>query len=424
MPRTIAGRATIILGASIVVRLAVALVHSYFGVNSIPYLPEAFPWGDFDTIYAWQLRLLSSGLLPYRDFAYSYPPLFLYSLLPLYSIGGQSLASLPVWLSDAGTSIIIFYLARNHNQKIAFAAAMVYALCPFALYYEGYLWLSSQPFTFFTLLSLLLLKEKRTTLATGSIAVAILFKQQAIAFLPFFVAMRFWATRKRLATDGLLFVGIVLAVLAPFLVVSFQQTLASITYGLIGNGSPVLTGPTLAQTSSAPTTCHLLSLNAQYPTIAACGGTSPNLSLLQEQLQNLQLFSTLAKVGGFLALPIFLISSLAILVSRKSENFSQLLWAWSNVGFLLLFQDLVHPSLAYYLLPSYALVLASSCNIPSLTVAGLVPLISLSLPEGGIQIVLVSMDMILVSALQRVPASASVESPRRPQSPLDPPLKG
>jgi 4-amino-4-deoxy-L-arabinose transferase-like glycosyltransferase len=346
--------------------------------------------------------LLSEGLLPYRDFGYSYPPLFLYSLLPFYLLGGQNYASLPIWLFDAATSVPIYYLLKGNGGRIAIAAALGYALCPFALFNEGYLWLSSQPLTFFLLLAFWLLKSGKTTSATAAFAVSALYKQQALALLPLFMILHYRSPGRRLGLNSLVFVAIIVATLAPFIIAAPGPLFNALSFGFFGSPSTTYQPLAPPQSSSASTPCTLVSVNAQFPSVAACGGLTPNLTLFQQQLASLRFFTTLGAIGTFLAPILLLVLLPALLYSRRNKSIVPLAGAYSNAAFLMLFSNLVHASLAYYFLPSFAFLFAASENRLALIVAALAPFLSLTLPEGGIQTVIVLMAILLVTALTEV----------------------
>src|SRR5579862_4907124 len=117
---------------ALISRAVVAILQVKFGINDQlnfeTYLYGGFNPGlelyrDFYEYYVVQLHDLSLGLLPYRDFAYSYPPLFLYTLYPLYSLGGQYLASIPIWIADAATAPVVYLIVRRFsNSKISLIA--------------------------------------------------------------------------------------------------------------------------------------------------------------------------------------------------------------------------------------------------------------------------------------------------------------
>src|SRR5487761_498050 len=65
------------------------------------FTPGLELYHDFYAYYGTQLADLATGQLPYRDFAYSYPPLFLFTLYPLFVSFGVQAASIPILLTDA-----------------------------------------------------------------------------------------------------------------------------------------------------------------------------------------------------------------------------------------------------------------------------------------------------------------------------------
>ncbi len=136
------------------------------------------------------LRLLAAGDLPYRDFTYSYPPLFIYSLFTFYEIGTK-LAALPIIVADALTAPLIYLMIkRTWSERLAVAASVVYIFSRFALVFEGISYLSEQPMLFFLLLSFVLLVGKKAKASAIALALGIMFKQDALFVLPVYV---FWA---------------------------------------------------------------------------------------------------------------------------------------------------------------------------------------------------------------------------------------
>ena len=144
-------RETILLfGIAIGTRVVVSLVQTSYGVRGFPGLPLS-TWNDFYVVYAQWLGYVHKGLIPYRDFyTYKYTPLFLYTLYPFFVAAGVKAAAVPIVVSDAATAVLVYLIAKKFaGTRVAFAAGLLYAFAPFVLYYEGYLWHSSQPMTFF-----------------------------------------------------------------------------------------------------------------------------------------------------------------------------------------------------------------------------------------------------------------------------------
>ena len=178
--KTLVRRSIILVFAvALLARTIVSLLQISYGVQPIPGLFVVTPWGDFHGLYVQQLSNLGQGLVPYRDFAYSYTPLFLYVLYPFYALGGSNTAAIPLVAADILTAVMVFLLVQKHaSSRIAFVAGLGYALSPLALFEVGYLWLSSQPMAFLMLLAIYLLKEDRPVHAWATLAVATLVKQE------------------------------------------------------------------------------------------------------------------------------------------------------------------------------------------------------------------------------------------------------
>ena len=174
-----------IIAIAFISRAVTSFIQIGFPTLSVPG-PTWWPWGtwtgpilwsDFFDYYLPALKYMSQGFLPYRDFPYAYLPFFLYSMYPFYHLGGDYAAAIPIIASDALTAPLVYLIAKKvANDRVALVAGLAYALSPLALVNEGYLWLSSQPMTFFIILSIYLLKEKRPLLSIISLATAILFK--------------------------------------------------------------------------------------------------------------------------------------------------------------------------------------------------------------------------------------------------------
>ena len=156
-------------------RAAVALLQMDQGIHGFRWLLLT-KWNDFYGFSGSTFVSLHQGLLPYLNFGYWYPPLFLYFLYAFYLLGGIHLASVPILAADVATALIVYLLVSTTSTKrVAFIAGLLYALSPVALFIEGYLWLSSQPMTFFLLLALFLLRKDRPLICSFGFIVSVLF---------------------------------------------------------------------------------------------------------------------------------------------------------------------------------------------------------------------------------------------------------
>src|SRR5438309_4712011 len=263
-------------------RLLLSAWHVEFGLSSFPALFSPNAWDDFNGVYVPWLNFVSNGMVPYWDLtSYIYTPLFLYVLYPFYYLGGSYAASIPIIISDSATAPVVYLIAKRlASARVSLAAGLMYALCPFALFYEGFLWFSSQPMTLFMLLTIYLLRSGRPTYSCVSTALAILIKQAALFLLPIYLV---WlATRfRRSAPRGILVVFIIAVITSlPFLIVDPVRYIISLDY--------------LNPATSPSVACVNRIINTT--TVAVCGGVTSALSGLTFTTSA---GSTVAQVGGF-----------------------------------------------------------------------------------------------------------------------------
>ena len=394
------GKVLLVLAVALGARILVSAWQVHFGFQGIPTLFTVNTWADFYAIYQSWLQSVAHGMIPYRDFfSYTYPPLFLYALYPFYAIAGTSGASLPIIVSDAATSALVFLIANKlASPKLAMAAGLAYALCPFAVFYEGYLWLSSQPMTFFVLLALLLLRTNRPTQSAFALALAVLFKQEALFVLPVY---GLWFARW---SGGSKWKG----------VMTFLLTIvaASIPFLLISPGNYFLSLSHLVASGPARETCVNRVLNAT--TVAVCGGSGGGLNSLAFPPPALK--TTVVPANAFpweysldrlaaIVGPLLLALEVpALIASRRARNALELFAAYSTVCLLMLFAYLTGILLSYHFLPVFALLFASATSRRTLLVATIAPFVALFLlPEGRITAILALVAILAILALQDEP---------------------
>lgn len=349
---------------AVVPRLYLWWARNYYGLNQTP--PGTLsPLDDFGLIYAKELGLVSGGYLPYRDILYHSPPFFLYLLYPFYVLGGPSMASLPIVLSDAVSPVLVYLISRKFaSVKIAAAAGLTYALSPIALYFEGYLWFNSQPMVLLALLSILLLQDGKQMVSGVAFGAASMFKQDALFLLP---ALLLWPRlRKRAATLRWLgpVVGVMVAGSLPFLVLIPVPYLKEVAYGLLGPYNPTQ-----------------VLFNFQYTPYTAESLLGSPISIL---------------------VVVLALSLLPIVVSTRNWNNSYLLAAaYSSVLFLVVFTFTVHFVFRYYLLLPYAFLTAASVRWRTVPVPILAMVLSVFLPEGDFQLILLAGALYAFISLQR-----------------------
>ena len=380
-----------VVGVALVARLVTSLFRITYGIVPVPFAGPT-PWADYN-VYVSELHFVAQGYLPYRDFSFSYMPLFLYALLPFYLLLGTYGASLVIVVSDALTAGLVYSItSRRLESRLALVAGLTYALLPFALYNEVYLWLSSQPMTLFALFSLYLILEGRPYQSFAALAVSVLFKQEAIVLLPVFFAWQFRASLVEALRGLAVFVAIVLATSVPFLITAADNYLYATSYTLVKLGplSPAVVA--VFPTGSASLPSKLACVNSIIPgqfTGQVCSAT--NLLSLSWVVSQPLVYRVAASFQGLLALlaPAFiLLLGISLYFTRRADNFLQLVSAASAVSVLVIFGLLVHGVLAYYFVPVYALAISASASRTSAGVAIAGSVLSFLVPEGVFQIFL------------------------------------
>lgn len=358
-------------------RAILSIIQVVYGTvfqGGLLWLPTLVMFRDFYGYYGLQLSFLSQGLLPYRDFGYSYPPLFLYSLLPFYLLGGIYAASLPILAADAATSpLVYFFVLKFTNERLAFLAGLAYAISPFILFYEGYSWLSSQPMFFFLLLSLYLLREGRPLPSSIALAMAVLLKQEAIFVIPIYAV---WLMRnhgggswKAIVT----FLGIVFVASLPFLLIAPNQYLGSTSYGFLRTSSPSLSSAAVPLGSSALSSAQCPST----PRTSSANGPCISSSVTYPNPLLTLVINAVEWISSIVQIPLFILIAPALYTLRRRDNFLELACAYSATGFFLLFSILIHPVYGYYMVPVYGLLLASSRRLSTLLISSISPVLSL-----------------------------------------------
>jgi len=400
--------ALILFGIALASRLVLWLVGSQSGVFRLTPPGTLVNLGDFYFVYVKQLSYLAQGYIPYRDIPYSSTPLFIYALYPFYLLGGASAASIPIIVSDALSSVFVFLIARRiARERVAIAAGLAYALSPIALFFEGYLWLNSEPVLLFVLVGIYSLQLGKPSVSALALGLAVLFNQDALFVLPpvlvFYVA-------KRRAGDlrSLLLLVLTVAVGSlPFLLAFPIQYVKSVSYGLLGSFSqtlqlnPVssLTGPAVypANQVSCYFAVHLAKMIGTCTSFVD-GRIVTSWTQGLNPIGYLSVFSDLLGPLVIASLAVLLLP--AVFVARKWQNFYLLASAYSSIVFLALFSFEVHPVYRYYLLIAYALLLCCSTNWRTISVPILSMILSVFTPEGNFQMILILGALLALIALQ------------------------
>lgn len=377
-----------IFALALAVRLLASGLRLVHGLSSPPLL-ELEIYNDYNIIYVTQLHYLSEGYLPYQGFAYNYPPLFLYALYPFYALGGANLAWLPIVLSDAGSAVLIYLILQDYaDESIAVGAALVYALSPFMVLYEGYLWFSSEPMVFFVLLSFRLLQLRKMPWAAVCFGIAVLFKQDALFLSPGYLAALWYARPRQVVKWASASALVVLAGCAPFLIIAPSQFLTYTTFSVVRAIGvpyvpPIINLPASSLTTAAsvaPGTCATFTF-ASVTEICATVPTSLFATALYE------LYSILSLASSLIVPPLAVLVGIALYGVRKKRGFAFLLGAYcTSVIFVVFATSIYHPAFyRYYLLSSYSLLLAASWKRSLLSIPLVVMLVSLVTPSGIFQ---------------------------------------
>lgn len=176
-----------LLGLVVVAFVAkLAMFGLAIGTSTSLSLPNAENWQDFALAYAPAAQAFMHGFLPYRDFFYPYPPLFLWSLAALSPFPFASwLAGLPLVAADALTTVPVYLIARqlagDRNSKLV---SILFIFAPTNLYYADYLLLNPPLTTLLLLTSVYLLLRGRYGWSSLVLALSVGMKQTALFALP------------------------------------------------------------------------------------------------------------------------------------------------------------------------------------------------------------------------------------------------
>jgi len=312
-----------------VVAIALAVKFAVFGLSvgtsmSLS-MPNAENWQDFSLAYMPAATAFKSGLLPYNDFFYPYPPLFLYaqtafSYFPLPAWSG----AIPLVAADALTVLPVYLIARKFwGERNAVLASSLLVLAPTNLYYVDYLWLNPSLTTLFLMVSIYLLIEGRYDLSALTLAVSIGCKQTALFALPVILAVMLKGQRGRSGAVRYL------------LLVAFVCVLVSLPYLVISPGAY------LASIFRVPAALWDSGLPANYFQIGVGTGTAVSFNTLDWLTSKWALLSAGVYSPATLALPVFIffVPSAYSWVYSVSSVLSIAGYLIITVGFLLLLRS-------------------------------------------------------------------------------------
>jgi hypothetical protein len=342
----------------LIISALVALAICYLSVQTSMSISwsNAEAWQDYSLAYVQAANYLKSGILPYANYFYAYPPPFLYALTAFSLIPYSWGAAVPLVSASVLTAVPVFLVGRRvFGERVAVTAASLTVFAPISLFYSDYLWLNPALTTLFLMLSIYFLLEGRLDLSGLLLALSIGFKQTALVALPIILIYVLRKTNRRAALRYLLLVaGIAVVYSLPYVVVvpkfylfsffriptQFWGSLQGYYFGLGFPGPvPPLPGSYVATLQGIETVWNLFA----NPNSAA----SLVLSTMVLFLPNAPASAyPLAELSMNLVLVLGYLSLLLVLYRRSGIDESTLL-RYLMYGMLLLFA--LYPVYKYYL---------------------------------------------------------------------------
>lgn len=402
-----------IFGVALSSRMIIAIFQATNGIQPISWFPVVQTWDDFYLVYGRELVSMAHGSFNYFGI-YTYTPLFIYSLFPFYLLHGTSFASLPILVADAATAPLIYLNVRSiTNERVAIFAGLCYALSPFMLIMEAYLWLSSQPMFFFMILAVYLLRRNKPVWASFAIGISVMFKQEALFILPAF-ATWYLAKYKRSAWKGAIVFLTTLAIISlPFLLTTPTAYLGSISYGLLSNFLPKASATlSIHAVNGSSVGINSLTESGVCSSVARTPGSTVSLCpfgyVTYSTVQTGAIWpygisgwivDIVQWTSQLLDIPVFILVGFILFLSRKRSNLLELGCAYSTIGSLLVFSIVVHGLLTYYFLPVYGLLFASSREFRTVLIVALATFVSLFVTDGPFQAVLPLLAISIILAI-------------------------
>ena len=179
-----------------------------------------------------------------------------------------------------------------------------------------------------------------------------------------------------------IFALIVAAASTPFLLISAASYVGSIGYG-------VLPAPTFPSSNIPP---------SLTPPLSAQGVTWTNVTITYPYPFLAATITFLDWLSQYASVVLLVLMVPVLVVSRSSNNRTELISAYSIVAFLFLFSTLGHELLRYYLIPSWALTYACSRTRTTAILAILGGLLTMVSPFGQFQLVLALATLLAIAA--------------------------
>ena len=395
-------QAVVILLVGLSTRIFLGAVQAIRGLHGaigpLNYLYGVGWFSDFNIYYIAQVHSLLAGKIPYLGFGYWSMPGFVYLLSAGFLLGGYLGAGAIIFLSDGLTGVVIYKIARQHakSDRTALAAALIYLMLPIVMVSEGYLWLDMQPMLLFMMLSVYYLYTDRPLLSGLLMGVAVLMKQEALAVLLvallYMAASYNWAELKKFTLGSFSLIGIVAV---PFLIIAQGNFIDAITFLSFLPAAPIVTP--IQQSSNFTTFNALCSVGINGGIMGASGPASclskiPNLGMLQFETIISLVYAPIA-----MALVVF-VGSLLVFFSKKYAIPLGITSSYVIISVLALMT--FHNLYGYYLVPVYALLLASVYDRADLLI--LTPLLVLSTFLGPSDLLFITLLTFVALIVRRI----------------------
>ena len=182
---------------------------------------------DYPPLIPYLLSIMGALYQRIFDPSFPYPPerstLLFYSLLKL-----------PTIAADIGTGVIIFlFMRRRTSQRLALLSMAAYLFNPAILFASAYGGQTDAIYSFFAVLAVVLILERRVIGAWSSIALAVLSKPQGAFFLPLILFLTWKRLGVRPVLKGLaVAIVVVLLVFSPFLYHGTGDSLAEYLFSV------------------------------------------------------------------------------------------------------------------------------------------------------------------------------------------------
>jgi len=152
-----------------------------------------------EIIYINMARVVSKGLLPYKDFFYAHPPLHLFLLAPIASLGNFSLVKFFISVIGLICILLTYFITKKlYDEKTGVITAIAFLIFPGFLIF-GNLAMGTFEALLFYLLSFYFLLNRKTVLSSIFLSLAIFTRYLVVLLVPILVIYLFKYQRKKLS---------------------------------------------------------------------------------------------------------------------------------------------------------------------------------------------------------------------------------